>query len=74
MFRALAAWNRRRQSIRALSALSDRELSDIGIIRGEIETVVRQIPGMNGEDVAMAKPRSSVAAGAFARQALPTRA
>ena len=38
----LAAWRRYRDAVRELSQLSDRELSDIGIRRGEIETLVRQ--------------------------------
>jgi len=38
----LAAWRRYREAVRELSQLSDRELSDIGIRRGEIETLVRQ--------------------------------
>ena len=38
----LAAWRRYRDAVRELSQLSDRELSDIGIRRGDIETIVRQ--------------------------------
>ena len=38
----LAAWRRYRDAVRELSQLTDRELSDIGIRRGEIETLVRQ--------------------------------
>ena len=38
----LAAWHRYREAVRVLSQLSDRELSDIGIRRGDIEVVVRQ--------------------------------
>ncbi len=39
----LAAWRRRyREAVRELSQLSDRELSDIGIHRGDIEHIVRQ--------------------------------
>ena len=38
----LSAWRRYREAVRELSQLSDRELSDIGIRRGEIETLVRQ--------------------------------
>ena len=36
------SWNERRVAIRQLSALSDRMLSDIGIDRFEISSVVRQ--------------------------------
>lgn len=36
-----AAWRRYRDAVRELSQLSDRELSDIGIRRSEIETVAR---------------------------------
>ena len=35
------AYLRYRASIRALSALSERELADIGLNRGEIETVAK---------------------------------
>jgi uncharacterized protein YjiS (DUF1127 family) len=38
----LAAWRRYRDAVRELSQLSDRELSDIGIRRGDIEQVVRE--------------------------------
>ena len=40
----LAAWSRYRDAVRQLSQLTDRELSDIGIRRGDIETVARQPP------------------------------
>jgi uncharacterized protein YjiS (DUF1127 family) len=36
------AWRRYRVSVRELSRLSDRELSDLGIGRGDIEFVARQ--------------------------------
>ena len=38
----LSAWRRYREAVRELSQLSDHELSDIGIRRGEIETIVRR--------------------------------
>jgi uncharacterized protein YjiS (DUF1127 family) len=38
----LAAWRRYREAVRELSQLSDRELDDIGIRRGDIEYVVRR--------------------------------
>ena len=38
----LAAWRRYREAVRELSALSDRELDDLGIGRSDIDTVVRQ--------------------------------
>lgn len=38
----LNAWRRYREAVRELSRLSDRELSDIGIRRGEIEFIARQ--------------------------------
>lgn len=38
-FGALAAWNDARMTRNALSALSDRELEDIGLIRGDIDDV-----------------------------------
>jgi len=39
---AVAAWNDARVTRNALSALSDRELEDIGLIRGEIDLVAQQ--------------------------------
>ena len=38
----LAAWRRYREAVRELSLLSDRELDDIGIRRGDIEFNVRR--------------------------------
>lgn len=38
----LAAWRRYRDAVRGLSQLSDRELSDIGIRRGDIEIIGRR--------------------------------
>jgi uncharacterized protein YjiS (DUF1127 family) len=38
----LNAWRRFREAVRELSQLSDRELDDIGIRRGDIEYVVRR--------------------------------
>lgn len=38
----LSAWRRYREAVRELSQLSDRELTDIGIRRGDIEFVVRR--------------------------------
>ena len=36
-----SAWRRTRDAVRELSQLTDRELQDIGILRGDIEAVVR---------------------------------
>ena len=38
----LTAWRRYRDAVRELSQLSDRELDDIGIRRGDIEFIVRR--------------------------------
>jgi len=38
----LTAWRRYREAVRELSLLSDRELEDIGIRRGDIEFIVRR--------------------------------
>jgi uncharacterized protein YjiS (DUF1127 family) len=38
----LSAWRRYREAVRELSQLSDRELDDIGIRRGDIEFIVRR--------------------------------
>jgi uncharacterized protein YjiS (DUF1127 family) len=45
----LNAWRRYREAVRELSQLSDRELSDIGIRRGEIEDIVRRSVASNVE-------------------------
>lgn len=37
---ALAAWNDARVTRKSLSKLSDRELDDIGLSRGDIDSVV----------------------------------
>lgn len=39
----LLSWRRYRDAVRELSQLTDRELSDIGIRRGDIETIVREL-------------------------------
>ncbi len=38
----LSAWRRYREAVRELSQFSDRELSDIGIRRCDIEDIVRR--------------------------------
>jgi uncharacterized protein YjiS (DUF1127 family) len=38
----LRRWLRTRETVRQLNALSDRELSDIGVARHDIAQVVRQ--------------------------------
>jgi len=38
----LNAWRRYREAVKELSRLSDRELSDIGVRRGDIEFIVRR--------------------------------
>ena len=38
----LQAWRKYREAVRELSALTDRELADIGIRRGDIEYIVRR--------------------------------
>ena len=41
LFAAIAAWNDARLTRKALSGLTDRELNDIGLARGDIENVAR---------------------------------
>ena len=41
----LNAWRRYREAVRELSRMSDRELADIGIRRGDIEFIARQHVG-----------------------------
>ena len=38
----MTAWRKYRDAVRELSQLSDRELDDIGIPRGDIEYIVRR--------------------------------
>lgn len=61
MFKALTLWRQQRQAVRELSGLSDRELADIGIVRGQIEAIVRGVPQMSRDEVeAVVKPRGSL--------------
>lgn len=41
-FAAVAAWNDARLTRNSLGQLTDRELDDIGLIRGDIEEVARR--------------------------------
>ena len=41
-FSAVIGWNDRRATRNALSTLSDRELDDIGLVRGDIENISRR--------------------------------
>ena len=43
LFARLAAWNDRRITRRELMKLSDRELDDIGLCRGDIDDLVLRI-------------------------------
>jgi len=40
---AMSAWNKRRVALKELYALSDRQLADIGLIRGDIPAVVDKL-------------------------------
>lgn len=40
---ALREWNARREAIRELYALSDRQLTDIGLVRAEIRSTVDKL-------------------------------
>ena len=41
-FRALSGWSQRRRVAAELNALTDRELADIGLTRGDIGGIVRR--------------------------------
>jgi uncharacterized protein YjiS (DUF1127 family) len=41
-FRAVSEWSQRRRMAAELSALTDRELADIGLTRGEIGAIIRR--------------------------------
>ncbi|MCU0909441.1 MAG: DUF1127 domain-containing protein [Rhodobacteraceae bacterium] len=43
LFSAVAAWNDARQTRIALERLSDHELADIGLTRGEIDGVAQRL-------------------------------
>lgn len=43
LFARLAAWNDRRITRRELMKLSDRELDDIGLCRGDIDDIVSRL-------------------------------
>ncbi|MEZ5911484.1 MAG: DUF1127 domain-containing protein [Paracoccaceae bacterium] len=43
IFAALAAWNDARVTRNALSRLSDRELDDIGLCRGDIDAIASHV-------------------------------
>lgn len=76
MFKAIATWRSRRQAIRELSSLTDRELADIGVIRGEIETIVRHAPLAERAAASSRSAQVQFGKAAFgaAQQALPSRA
>jgi uncharacterized protein YjiS (DUF1127 family) len=42
-FAAVAAWNDARLTRKSLESLSDRELDDIGLVRGDIDDVVGRV-------------------------------
>lgn len=42
MLKAINRWRKARNTARELSALTDRELGDIGLTRADIYTVARQ--------------------------------
>ena len=41
-FAELASWNDQRMTRRVLNKLTDRELNDIGLCRGDIEAIARR--------------------------------
>lgn len=43
LFSAVLAWNDARQTRAALDRLSDHELADIGLSRGDIDTVAQRL-------------------------------
>ena len=42
LYTTFLAWNDARVTRRALSQLSDHELEDIGLVRGDIDTIARR--------------------------------
>ena len=43
IFQSIRRWRRRNETINALQRLDDRTLADIGLVRGNIDTVARSI-------------------------------
>lgn len=43
-FRSLTRWNQGRHTRNVLSAMTDRQLEDIGMIRGDIDKVAFAVP------------------------------
>ena len=43
IFRSIRQWHRRSETANALSKLDDRTLADIGMVRGNIDEIVRGI-------------------------------
>jgi uncharacterized protein YjiS (DUF1127 family) len=41
LFGRIAAWNDARVTRKSLSALTDRELDDLGLVRGDIDDIAR---------------------------------
>ncbi len=60
MIKAITNWVQRNRSVRELSSLSDRELADIGIARGDIETLVRGGRMHSDEVAAVVSPRQTL--------------
>ena len=72
----LNAWRRYREAVRELSRLNDRELSDIGIRRGDIEFIVRQsvAAAYLTDNAGVADSSQSMPPRISARRILPRRA
>jgi uncharacterized protein YjiS (DUF1127 family) len=65
----LAAWNARRETIRELSMLSNRELADLGISRGDIPFVANGTLYATDEAYAPAKVDEALIGPAWAAHA-----
>lgn len=42
----IRTWRRKRACLRELSQLTDHELAELGILRSDIATIVRETPGL----------------------------
>ena len=72
MLTIISNWRRERSAISQLSRLSDRELSDLGIARRDIQAVARYASAMTRDDVAaVVEPRSVFADRGAGRRAEP---
>ena len=70
MFDFIARWRLRRDAVRELSRLSDRELADLGISRSDIKDVAAGAAAMTRDEVVPVAAPTPPSWGAHNRRAL----